>query len=407
VTDLILKGVTAAEEQRKAHDLMAGAHFGEFHEAHRWLESAGLGYPGFRREHTRIALLKGEVAGALRLTTDTIRIGEARLKMGGLGWVTTAGHHRHKGIARELIRDTLHYMHEQHYHVSMLFGIPNFYHRFGFVSTLADYVTSLPLRETDGLEDAREARQWREREGKPGDIPAMVRIHNSNDTDTACSVLRSAAHLSNNWRLWKGGRVITDRQGKVIAYFLPEVRENDLHIKDLGVTDPDSCAALLSVCARAARDASVAMMRFAAPPEHPFIRYLMQYRSTHEMKLTRGQGGMMAFVRLEEALESMIPEWESRLQYAAVRDARSEVTLLVDKKPYRIRSGRGAMDIAPGSGRNKLSLSSGELMPLVTGYRYLDDILSRERRILGPDARALLAVMFPKRTPYVWMMDRM
>lgn len=79
------------------------------------------------------------VLGALHLTTDTIRIGEARLKMGGLGWVATSARHRKRGIGRKLIEDALAYMREHGYHVSMLFGIPNFYHRFGDASALIDY----------------------------------------------------------------------------------------------------------------------------------------------------------------------------------------------------------------------------------------------------------------------------
>jgi hypothetical protein len=45
-------------------------------------------------------------------------------------------------------------------------------------------------------------------------------------------------------------------------------------------------------------------------------------------------------------------------------------------------------------------------MHLVTGYRFLDDVLAQRRRILSPEARLLLAALFPKRTPYVWLLDR-
>lgn len=400
---LVLRGVESDDELRLADSMMSTVHSRNPHQALQWLESSGAGYPGYRREHTRIAVYNGEVAAALRLTTDTIGVGEARLKTGGLGWVTTAGHHRHKGFSRELIRDSLQYMARHGYHMSMLFGIPNFYQRFGFVTTLADYATVLTLREASVVEKP----PYRARQSKPGDIRAIQKIHSANDADVACSLVRSAAHITNRWNVFGGSRALTDERGKVLAYFLPQAGEELLRVTEMGVTNRLSCDALLHACARMARQEQVARIQFEAPPSHPFIAYLLQFKSTHEMRLKRNEGGMMAFVNLPEALEMLLPEWESVLEQAALRDAHVEVTLLVDRKPYLLRAHHGALDVTPGaSGKNKVSLSGAEFMHLVTGYRYCEEILAARRRSLTADARALMHTLFPKRTPYVWAMDR-
>ena len=62
--------------------------------------------------------------------------------------------------------------------------------------------------------------------------------------------------------------------------------------------------------------------------------------------------------------------------------------------------------MAQAAGRNKFALEKGELMQLIAGYRYLDDILQAERRLLTAEAKELLATLFPKRSPYVWPFDR-
>lgn len=124
------------------------------------------------------------------------------------------------------------------------------------------------------------------------------------------------------------------------------------------------------------------------------------------MHVVRDCGGMMAFVQVGEALENLIPEWESLLAKSRLRESRIEVTLLVERAPYRIRANRGAIDAAQFTGTNKVSLSTADLIHLVTGYRYVDDILAARPRLVRPDARELLAVLFPKRTPYVWTFDR-
>ena len=401
MAELVVRGAESAEETRQANELMAKAQWNYF-DAIRWMENTGDGYPGYAREHTRMAWLHGELAGALRLTTDTIRIGEARLKMGGLGWVTTASHHRHQGVARELIGDALHYMKSHGYHVAMLFGIPNFYHRFGFTTALAEYSTTVTVAEAAEVPHD----PFRIRPAKPGDIPALQRIHAGNDTDVACSLLRSAAHITNKWGRWKPAQAITNPDGRVTGYLLPRGADETLHVEDFGVADRACCGALLKACADIAAADYRSRIRFAGPPSHPFLQFLHQYKSIHETEITRNQGGMMTFIDIGEALESMIPEWENLLSRSAARTLKTEITLLVDKRPFRIRAHRGVVDVAQTSGANKVSLSAAELMHLTTGYRYLDEILSQRRRILNAEGKGLLTAIFPKRTPYVWVIDR-
>jgi predicted acetyltransferase len=400
--DLELRSVTNDEELHLANDLMAKVHGTPYFDAMNWLETCGATYPGFQREHTRIATTNGEMAAALRIATETIRLGEARLKTGGFGWVTTSTRHRNRGICRSLMLDALHYMRNHGYHVSMLFGIPNFYHRFGFTTVLANQSIRLDVAEA-----ATAAQKViRHRPAKPGDLNAIQKIHNANDVDVACSIIRSAAHMTNRWDRLKTLQVLTNDNGKVTAYILPRTTREHFAVDEIGVTDEPSCHAVLAYCARRAKEEAVGSIQFMVPPPHPFARYLLQFRSSHEMQIVREEGGMMAFVNIGETLEHLIPEWENLLTASRVRDYRTEVTLLVDKTPYCVRANKGAMDVSAGAGRNKLSVSAPDLMHLVTGYRYLDDILGKTRRMMTPEARELLSVIFPKRTPYVWMYDR-
>ncbi|HNT87869.1 MAG TPA: hypothetical protein PKL84_08385, partial [Candidatus Hydrogenedentes bacterium] len=222
----------------------------------------------------------------------------------------------------------------------------------------------------------------------------------------ACSVVRSAAHISNQWDRWKGVRVVTNAQGKVLGYFLCRCEEEEAVVEETGVADLGACAAVLRACAGVAREASLARLRFRVPPEHPMTHFLLQYKSLHETRILRDAGGMMAIVNLEEALESMIPEWEYRLAEHPARDWREEVTLLVERVPYRVRANRGAIDVAAASGTNKVSLGRADMVHILTGYRYIEDILATQHRVLTRRARALLALLFPKRPPFVWPMDR-
>ena len=402
IAELAIRSVEREDELRQANELMAKAQEHSYFASLRWLETSGAGYPGFRREHTRIALSKDEVVGALRISTDTVRIGEARLKMGGFSWVTTAPRHRHKGVCSALVQDTLAYLAQHGYHISMLFGIPNFYQRFGYVSALADYAIVL-----DAVEASSTAIDGcRVRGVKPGDIPSIQKIHAADDAEIPCSLLRGAAHVTNKWDRFKNARVFTDPKGKVLAYVLAHREKDGLAVEEVGAQSPDLYPALLAQCSAMAREEVTGRIRFLVPPSHPFAHFLLQYDSTHETKVSRESGGMMTLVDVGEALENMIPEWENLLSRSAWRGERTEITLLVDNRPYRIRANRGAIDVAQAAGRNKFGLEAGELMQLMAGYSYVDGILYAERRLLTVEAKELLTTLFPKRNPYVWPFDR-
>ncbi len=397
-----IRAAYAGDELHRVHELMAKSQRQEFSTSMRWFESSGATYPGFRPEHTRVALVDGEIAGALRVTTEVIRLGEARLKMGGLGWVATAEEHRHKGVCTALIRATLQYMRTHGYHVSMLFGIPNFYHRFGYTTTLAEYFVTL-----DAKEAARASTQYvLTRPMKPGDLPALQRIHTANDVDVACSILRSTAHLTNKWHKLKDAEVLTNTQGRMLAYVLGAPDGNAFVVTEAGIESPESAPVLIAHCARRAQDALSSELRFAVPPDHVLGRALRRYESRHETRLSRERGGMMTLVDAAEAIENLLPEWEARVAESALADLRSEVTLMVDGAPCRVRANRGALDVSPGIGVNKFSVSGQELLRLLTGYTHVEEVLYARRRLITADGRALLGAIFPKRDPYVHLLDR-
>ena len=77
--------------------------------------------------------MDGEVASWLWVLDLPTRLLGQTVRMGGIGGVNTKESHRMKGYARRLLSDTVSYMTEQGYDVTMLFGIPDFYDKFGYI----------------------------------------------------------------------------------------------------------------------------------------------------------------------------------------------------------------------------------------------------------------------------------
>ena len=67
-----------------------------------------------------------------------MRCGSALLKMGGIGGVGTNEKHRMKGYSRHVMEDSTALMTEHGFDVAMLFGIANFYPKFGYATALSE-----------------------------------------------------------------------------------------------------------------------------------------------------------------------------------------------------------------------------------------------------------------------------
>ena len=79
-----------------------------------------------------------EWVSSLGLIEYQMRFGSAYLKMGGIRAVGTREAHRNKGYSRRVMEAAITFMTENGFDVSMLFGISNFYHKFGYATVIPE-----------------------------------------------------------------------------------------------------------------------------------------------------------------------------------------------------------------------------------------------------------------------------
>ncbi len=399
-----IRGAKDLSEVNEAIQLMSNVSRGDSFVAHDWLGNVGAKYPNFQNEHIRIALYDGKIISALRIITDVIRIGEARLKMGGIVWASTARYFRNKGIASRVIQNAVNYMKANLYHVSMLFGVPNFYRRFGFATTIPEFYTDIP---TCNLLTSIKPTQYKVRKMRPADIVLLRKIHDNNDEDISCSIIRTQAHFAVKWKLWETGRTVMDMNGKILGYFLQRIKQSDtLFVQEMGSTNEEASKVVLHAVGKLAEKEKLGKIQFASPPSHPIIRFLNSYCPIRKTHYKRSEGGMMAIINEEETLECMLPEWEEQLRQKSLLNQEDETTIIISGVPYCIRYRKGSISVIKKSGRNKISIDKEELAKLISGYICMEDILSKKRFFISSNAKDFLLSIFPKRFPYVWQMDR-
>ena len=94
-----------------------------------------------KNSHKRELYIKGleKPVSWLYVFDLAMRIGSTSVRMGGIGGVHTESKHRMKGYMRILVEDTIKYMKKEKYDISILFGIPGFYTKFGYNVCLPEY----------------------------------------------------------------------------------------------------------------------------------------------------------------------------------------------------------------------------------------------------------------------------
>jgi predicted acetyltransferase len=401
--ELTIKGVESEEELRRAQVLMTGLNHPPYIPSTDWLLKYSEQYPRFQREHTRIVVVNDEVVAALRISTDIARIGEARLKVGGLGWIAKGMNTYADEALAALIAESLAYLKEHRYHLSIVFSHSPAMMDYGFIHSLNDNTLHIPTSEIRHPTIPKEC----VRAIKPGDIPFILHLHSLKYAKNTCSILREYSHMSIKWSVFKHSTVFTNPDGKIQGYVLAFVERNQIHVYE-AVAHPDALYnSILAHCKSLATEHLTSDVIFHLPYEHAMTRYLNNCLLPTETVHNAGTShGLMRIVDLEETLESMVPEWEHRIHHSLLREMHCEVTLVIDGQPCRIRIHYGVLDIAQQMGKNKLTLSLQTFTKLLTGYEHLGEIWNQDRRLINREGKALLEVLFPKRNPYITPFDR-
>ena len=92
-----------------------------------------------KREGWKIEITDGDRSVSRLWISDLqMHIGRCPVRTGGIGGVGTDPEYRRRGLARRLLEAALELMEEEGFDASFLFGIQDFYHRFGFVTCMAE-----------------------------------------------------------------------------------------------------------------------------------------------------------------------------------------------------------------------------------------------------------------------------
>src|SRR5437867_1539399 len=123
---------------------------------------------------TRVDLMQGDRSISwLWIVPLTIRIGKASVRMDGIGEVNTREEFRRRGYSRLVLEAAVEGMRQGEAALSMLYGIPNFYPKFGYATAGPDHFIRLTrLTELPELPAG-----WHVHSFAPADLVAVQRLY--------------------------------------------------------------------------------------------------------------------------------------------------------------------------------------------------------------------------------------
>ena len=342
----------------------------------------------------------GTPIAQIRVCDRTMRLGAAKVRVGGIGDVSTHPFYRRQGVMRHLFAHVLQFMKDEGYDISMLWGIPNFYDKFGYIVGLRTPSLEISRSQVEGLDAPLAGRKARR-----GDIPAILRLHefHSRTRDGAMD------RLGDLWarRAVREGtcRIIEDR-----AYYLWRAEDRALTIIEVGLgprCDAATLASLLRDAAGVARAHEKPTVKLELPPEHPLGRFCVADGCDVHDHIPHRGGGMVRIVNLESLCEKLVPEWERLLRSSALASWRGRLRLRTDIGSLDLKVVKGTVRPQRPEGRADATLSASQdkLCRLVVGFHPVEAAAMLGEVRGDKTGLALASVIFPVRSITVFPWD--
>ncbi len=341
----------------------------------------------------------GETVGRAEINDLAMRLSGAWVRMGGIANVVVQSQHRGKGYASRLMREAVSYMEREGYAVSILFGIPDFYHRFDYVPVMAEYRVSVAVRDAERLTATTTVRPAC-REDYAGLLDLYTRVNASRSGAVRRPRVFYEALADEVWWGHPTRILVTGETAHPTGYVLLEGDPASLSIMDVIVPAehvPTAGASLIAWLGQEALTRRRERLRLPVPPDEPLVGLLRGIGCKVEATYPANHGGMGRIVDLDALVTAIEPAIADRIRAL----------------PSEARPGRVEFD-CPDTGRAGLELGDGpvlrirlpqqQLLQLLMGYRGIDELW---REHCGDDAGDLAAIraLFPAGYPHMWELD--
>jgi predicted acetyltransferase len=358
-----------------------------------------------RPDRWKISLsTQGEEASRLWIFDKIIRIGTAGVRIGGIGGVGTENKHRLKGYASLIMNESTRFMEEHGYDLGFLYGIPDFYDRFGYGVCFGDSILHLKTADLQ-----RATPDLRTRAYKTSDARAIRRLYNTRNAGLSGSVIRPPSWkdfgYSPGFKSHGKAVVAVDTAGRIAGYAAYTFNESNCLVYEIAGRHQRAFTALSAAIAGRARRAKCKNIDFHVPTDGEFAEFCMRFGYRSECQRPRNAGPMARIIQLEPLFGKLLPQLNLRLKTHRV-SFKETIHLKTDIGDVKLKAGPSSLRLTGARGGIRVRMPQLILAQLILGYRSVSDIINDPGVQIPPNGRPLLQILFPKHNAYMWWSDR-
>ena len=342
-----------------------------------------------------------------------MRFGSAHLKMGGIAGVSTEETHRNKGYSRRVMEHVMTYMNENGFDVSMLFGIPNFYHKFGYATAIPETYVEFDTKDVPAAAPTYHVRKF-----QTEDAPKIVDLYTANNAERIGTPLRTEIGWKEFTR--RGGilpdpYVVLNEADEVIGYFVcdgdnakKDMIERNCTLVDIGFQDRTIFQTIVHFLAHGVEYISAERIRCAIPADHPFAIFCRRYGCRTNIYTPKDHMGMMRIINQSSTLKKITGELEKRLQRSAeLSQWTGKILISTDLGQDCLEIDRGSVAHTNGQTNSfHFEMSQDKLIQLMMGRRSTRDLVAEPDVSVSGEIIPVLETLFPLGHPHVWWSDR-
>ena len=369
-----------------------------------------------------LSLVDGEEEVAkLGVGRYTMRLAGAEVLMGGIWGVVTHPAHRGRGYAAQMLRATVERLRAERFPLSLLFGIADFYHRFGYAPVLPIYAVTATTRHLERFVREGGGAEVRVRPGTGADAPALADVYHRVSASRTGTLRRGPDKFdppppgqTGNW--WRHPRrvLVAEAGGAPVGYALLHGDPAQLRVLEAVVPAEHvetAGLALLAALTREAVERRDGELKLPLPPDEPLAQVLRRAGCTMEVTYPangNGMGRLMDLPALVEAIQSAVGVRAAGLPLEQRADAVDLTCVELGDEPEQ----RATLHLSPAERPDRAArrvigvrLPQARLCQLLMGYQGIDALRRAYPDACAEKDVALVRALFPEGYPHMWSID--
>ena len=377
-------------------DLVAKV-FGGYYRVRDWCRRNYVLHCHYDWNASRIGLIGDRIVTHYGVWDYEMQIGRARVRTGGIGAVATDGDFRKRGLMDQTARASVEAMRATGYDFTMLFGIDNFYHRFGYTRSWSD--TTYVVRAADLPAGKPPARLRKFLSPARDDILRIYRREHAGMTGAAIRPTFTVEGFLNEMI----GYAWLDARGRTAGYAMVKWQGNGPECFEAG-GDVDEA---LRVLAALARKRGFSEVRFTTILYgHPLAARLRRLNCREETNHHRSGGAMIRTVNLPSVLGKIAGELESRLRGSVMATWQGDLRIADGREAAVLAIRRGKVRVGPATRSKHAIVGGDEIAQFLIGTAPPAEIAHGAGTRFTGDAAKLAEALFLEQHPGLCMADR-